>query len=159
MNGKIIFCLLVVFFGQTLSATNFMAGSELKNIADQFSNSAVSISQHVSSAIDNDIQTSLNWFNLRLTESFINLESKLAHLKTLMKSYASPEIMEAIESYEKKLKKLISAAKEYFKEKITQPINNNNIENEIAKYSNQIIKATKNSEDVVNRAINRLTLK
>ncbi|XP_050424587.1 uncharacterized protein LOC126835805 [Adelges cooleyi] len=155
MNGKFVLCIAVVLVGQAMSASLF-DGEELKKIVEQFSQSSLSVSQHVSELVgvtpNSDTQKIIDNYKTYITKGTSDFEAELSKLRTILLKNADPKIAEKIDEYEKDLKKYVTEAKQYIDDKVGKPINDK-YKNDIKKVTDQIIKVTKDAESTVNKAI------
>ncbi|XP_050536064.1 uncharacterized protein LOC126902634 [Daktulosphaira vitifoliae] len=155
MNVKFVFCVAVLLVGQAMSASLF-DGDELKRIAEQFSQSASSISQHFKEFIgvtpNSDAQKTIERYRAYFIKGISDIENESVKLGELMQKYSDPKLVEKFNQYEKDMKKFALDAKQYFDDKVGKPINDK-YKDDIKKITEQFIKYTKEVEGSVNKLI------
>ncbi|XP_050428131.1 uncharacterized protein LOC126838068 [Adelges cooleyi] len=155
MNGKFVLCITVVLVGQAMSASLF-DGEDLKKIAEQFSQSSLSIAQHMKELFgvtpNSDAQKTIDKYKTYITKGTSELEAEIGKLRDILRRNSDPKIIEKVDEYEKDLKKYTAEAKQYIDDKVGKPINDK-YKDDIKKITDQIIKVTKDAEGTVNKAI------
>ncbi|CAH1721534.1 uncharacterized protein LOC114123156 [Aphis gossypii] len=157
MNGKIVLCFAVVFVGQALSAATGPAidVEDFKKIGEQFTQSALSISNHILGLYPNsaDAQKSIDKVKSLITKGISDIETEATKMKEIVRKNADPKLVEKYDDLEKEFKKQITDAKNIFDDKVGKPINE---KYDVKKISENILKSTKDLETTVNKAIDGL---
>ncbi|KAF0759933.1 Uncharacterized protein FWK35_00022081 [Aphis craccivora] len=157
MNGKIVLCFAVVFVGQALSAATGPAieVEDFKKIGEQFTQSALSISNHILGLYPNsaDAQKSIDKVKSLITKGISDIETEATKMKEIVRKNADPKLVEKYDDLEKEFKKQITDAKNIFDDKVGKPLNE---KYDVKKISENILKSTKDLETTVNKAIDGL---
>ncbi|XP_025201385.1 uncharacterized protein LOC112598932 [Melanaphis sacchari] len=155
MNGKIVLCFAVVFVGQALSAATGPAIDieDFKKIGEQFTQSALSISNHILGLYPADAQKSIDKVKGLITKGITDIETEAGKMKEIVRKNADPKLVEKYDDLEKEFKKQITDAKAIFDDKVGKPINE---KYDVKKLSESILKSTKELETTVNKAIDGL---
>ncbi|VVC26573.1 Hypothetical protein CINCED_3A003396 [Cinara cedri] len=132
-------------------------GDEVKKVADQLAQSGLSVANHLNqwlgipiSAADN--QKSYEKVKSLLNKSQTELESDLDKLKELLTKNVDVKLKDKIDELEKEIKKQTNEAKALFDDKIAKPINDK-YKDDIKKITDSVVKATKEVETTVTKAI------
>ncbi|CAI6375946.1 unnamed protein product [Macrosiphum euphorbiae] len=154
MNGKIVLCFAVVFIGQAMSAATgtTVEVEDLIKVADQMSQTFMSVVNHLVGIAPNsgDAQKSIEKFRTIMTKGFADMVTEANKMKDIVRKNADPKLVEKYDDFEKELKKYLGTAKDLFEDKIVKPIGE---KVELKKFTENVIKTTKDVEATMNKAI------
>ena len=156
MNGKFVLCFAVVLVAQAMSASVF-DGEELKKVGEQFGQSVFSVTSHLNTLIgipttSGDAQKTYEKVKSFVTKGATDLETEVTKLKEIVRKNSDPKLVEKIDELEKEFKKHTAEAKTYFEDKIGKPINDK-YKDDVKKFSESVLKSTKDVEATINKAI------